>query len=76
MNNDNVWIVIVLLVLIVGLSNLLMFLAARGFQGGGDFRHWKQAFGSLRKPFKQEDDQLDELHRRVGSLPKDDSNKD
>ena len=77
MNTDRVWIVIVLLVGIVGLSNLMMFLAVRGMRGGDGAGDWKRMLGAFRSPFKQEDNQLDELRRRVDRLPKDDdTNKD
>jgi hypothetical protein len=67
MNTDNVWIVVLLVIGIVGLSNLAMFAMVRSSRGM-NFDWFKNIRGSLNQPFKSEDDSLDELHKRVGEL--------
>ena len=71
MNSDNVWIVILLVIGIVGLSNLAMFAMVRGSRGM-NFDWFKNMRGSINQPFKKEDDSLDELRQRVGELEKSD----
>jgi hypothetical protein len=67
MNTDNVWIVVLLVIGIVGLSNLAMFAMVRGSRGM-NFDWFKNMRGSINQPFKTEDDALDELRQRVGEL--------
>ena len=67
MNTDNVWIVVVLVIGIVALSNLAMFAMVRGSRGM-KFDWFKNMRGSINQPFKAEDDSLDELRKRVGEL--------
>ena len=67
MNTDNVWIVVLLVIGIVGLSNLAMFAMVRGSRGI-KFDWFKNIRGSIDQPFKSEDDSLDELRKRVGEL--------
>jgi len=67
MNTDNVWIVILLVIGIVGLSNLVMFAMVRRSRGT-NFDWFKNMRGSVNQPFKSEDDSLDELRKRVGEL--------
>jgi hypothetical protein len=67
MNTDNVWIVVLLVIGIVGLSNLAMFAMVRSSRGM-NFDWFKNMRGSISQPFKSEDDSLDELHKQVGKL--------
>ena len=67
MNTDNVWIVVLLVIGIVVLSNLAMFALVRGSRGM-NFDWFKNMRGSINQPFKSEDDSLDELRQRVGEL--------
>jgi len=72
MNTDNVWIVVLLVLGIVGLSNLAMFAMVRGSRGM-NFDWFKNMRGSINQPFKTEDDSLGELRKKVGELKKSDS---
>lgn len=66
MNTDNAWIVVLLVIGIVILTNLAMFALVRGFRGtGADW--FKNMRGSFDQTFK-EDESLDELHKRVEDL--------
>ena len=67
MNTDNVWIVVLLVIGIVALSNLAMFAMVRGSRGM-KFDWFKSMRGSVNQPFKSEDDSLDELRKRVEEL--------
>ena len=67
MNTDNVWIVVLLVIGIVALSNLAMFAMVRSSRGM-NFDWFKNMRGSVNQPFKSEDDSLDELRKRVGEL--------
>jgi hypothetical protein len=67
MNTDNVWIVVLLVIGIVGLSNLAMFAMVRSSRGA-NFDWFKNMRGSINQPFKSEDDSLDELRKKVGEL--------
>jgi len=69
MNTDNVYIVVLLVIGIVLLSNLAMFAMVRGSRGM-NFDWFKNMRGSINQPFKKEDDSLDELRQRVGELDK------
>ena len=66
-NTDNVFLVILLVLGIVILANLAMFAMVRGSRGM-NFDWFKNMRGSVGQPFKQEDDALDELHRKVKEL--------
>jgi len=66
-NTDNVWIVVLLVIGIVFLSNLVMFAMVRGSRGL-NFDWFKNMGGSINQPFKSEDDSLDELRKKVGEL--------
>ena len=69
MNTDNVYLVILLVIGIVVLSNLAMFALVRGWRG--DNSEWfKNMRGSANRTFKN-DETLDELHKRVEALKKD-----
>jgi hypothetical protein len=66
MNKENVYLVILLVVGIVVLSNLAMFAVVRGWR---EFPlDWFKRGGSFNQPFKSEDSSLDELRQRVESL--------
>jgi hypothetical protein len=67
MNTDNVYIVILLVIGIVVLSNLVMFAMVRGSRGI-NLDWFKSMGGSLNRPFKKEDDALDDLRQRVDGL--------
>jgi hypothetical protein len=67
MNTDKVYIVILLVIGIVVLSNLAMFAMVRGSKGM-HFDWFKNIRGSIDQPFKAEDDSLGELRQRVGEL--------
>jgi hypothetical protein len=67
MNSDNVWIVVLLVIGIVGLSNLAMFAMVRGSRGM-NFDWFKNMRGSINQPFKAEEDSLEELRQKVGEL--------
>ena len=71
MNPDNVTIVVWLVIGIVVLSNLAMFAMVRGSRGM-NFDWFKNMRGSMNRPFKTEDDSLDELRQRVEGLEKPD----
>jgi len=67
MNTDNVWIVVLLVIGIVVLSNLAMFAMVRSSRGM-NFDWFKHMRGSINQPFKTEDDSLDELRNKVREL--------
>jgi len=67
MNTDNVYIVILLVLGIVVLSNLFMFVLVRGSRGM-KFDWFKNTGNTLSQPFKKTDDELGELRQRVGEL--------
>ena len=73
MNKDNVYIVVLLVIGIVVLSNLAMFAMVRSLRGT-NFNWFKDVRGSLDQPFKKDADSLDELRQRVGALKNDDEN--
>jgi hypothetical protein len=65
-DNNNLWIVAVIFIVVVIGANLLMLGKARGMRGfkGKDFFN----FGNATKPWKKEEDNLHELHQRVQDL--------
>lgn len=65
---DNVWIVILILVLIVGGSNLLMIGMARGSKNVkfDAFRNMRDSAN----PWKKEDEGFEELNQKVRDLTK------
>ena len=71
MNTDNVYIVILLVLGIVVLSNLFMFVLVRGSRGM-KFDWFKNTGDTLSQPFKKTDDELGELRERVGELSEQD----
>lgn len=69
MNKENVYLVILLVVGIVVLSNLAMFAMVRGWR---EFPlNWFKRGGSFSQPFKSEDSSLSELRQRVEGLARD-----
>ena len=71
MNTDNVWIVVLLVLGIVVLSNLFMFALVRGSRGM-KFDWFKDTGNTLSQPFKKANDELGELRQRVGELSEQD----
>ncbi len=67
MNTDKVYIVILLVIGIVVLSNLVMFAMVRGSKSM-KFDWFKNTGNTLNQPFKKTDDELGELRQRVGEL--------
>lgn len=67
MNTDNVYIVILLVIGIVVLSNLFMFALVRGSKSM-KFDWFKNTGDTFSQPFKKSDDELDELRQRVGKF--------
>ncbi len=69
MNTDNVWIVIVLLVVILVGSNVIMFGIVRGWSGGKG--NWfKNTTDKFTQPWSKEDKDWNELSKRVRDLKK------
>lgn len=68
MNTDRVYIVILLVIGIIVLSNLMMLAVVRAFRGV-KFDWFCKTKGNLSQPFNYEDKSLDELRRRVEDLP-------
>jgi hypothetical protein len=71
MNTDKVLIVVLLVIGIVAFANLAMFAMVRSSRGM-KFDWFKDMRGTLSRPFKSEDDSLNELRQRVGELQKSD----
>ena len=67
MNTDNVYLVILLVIGIVVLSNLAMFAMVRGSKST-KFDWFKTTGDTLSQPFKKADDALSELRQRVEEL--------
>ncbi len=68
MNTENVWIVVVLLVVILVGSNLFMFAIVRGWSRGNGW--FKGASDKFTQPWGKEDKDWDELSQRVRELEK------
>jgi len=67
MNTDNVWIVVILVIVILIGSNALMFAMVRGARGGG--MNWFKSFSdNASKPWGKEDKDWSELSQRVHEL--------
>jgi hypothetical protein len=73
MNTDNVYIVILLVLGIVVLSNLAMFAMVRGSRDI-NLDWFKNTGNTLSQPFKKTDDELDKLRQRVGELEDEEKN--
>ena len=72
MNTDKVYIVILLVIGIVVLSNLAMFAMVRGSRSM-KFDWFKNTGNTLSQPFKKADDDLGELRQKVGELENSDN---
>ena len=66
MNEDNVYLVILLVIGIVVLSNVAMFAMVRGSKSMKF--DWFKSRNTFTEPFKQADDELGELRKRVEGL--------
>lgn len=73
MHPENIWIVIVLLVVILAGSNLVMFAIARGWMPR---RGEKGFFQNFSQPWKAQNDQLKELSERVKRLEEREKSKE
>lgn len=71
MHPENIWIVIVLLVVILVFSNLVMFALVRGWTPRKGEKGFLQGFT---QPWKAQDDKLKELSERVKELDAGDKN--
>lgn len=70
MNTENVWIVILLLVIILLGSNAVVFGIVRGWSGGKS--NWfKNTTDKFTQPWGAEDKDWNELSQRVRALKKD-----
>lgn len=67
MNTDNVYLVILIALGIIVLSNLVMFFSVRSYRNS-KFDWFNIGNNSANKPFKYNDEALDELHQRVKGL--------
>jgi hypothetical protein len=63
MNTENVWIVIVLLVLILGGANGMVYVMLRGMRKGGGEIKWLS-----KNPWQEKGNEMTELHKRVQAL--------
>ena len=70
----NTYLVILLIIAIIVLSNLLMFAAVRGSKGM-KIDWLNNTKDGLSQPFLKEGDQLNELRKRVGDLSQPDEKK-
>ena len=75
MNPDRAWIAFLLVIVIVVISNALMFAIARGTKGI-NLSGWKDAWDITRRTYSGDRDGLDELRQRVHSLRKDEAPQD
>ena len=66
MNPDRIWIVLVIMVVVIGGANLVMFAMARSF--GRSNIHFFKNFSDAAGPWKKEDEGLKELNDRVNKL--------
>ena len=66
MNKDNVYIVILLVIGIVMLSNVAMFAMVRGSKSMKF--DWFKTRNTFTEPFKKADDEMSELRKRVDGL--------
>lgn len=71
MRPENIWIVIVLLIIILVFSNLVMFALVRGWAPRKGEKNFLQGFT---QPWKAQDDKLKELSERVKELDAGDKN--
>lgn len=77
MNIERAALVIILTLLVVGLFNLSIYLAFRRDQSsGGMVEMFRRASQRARDPWRDEDDALNELSRRVKALRTHDGEED
>ena len=62
------WIGLIFLAVLI-VPNVIAFLWANGARNN-DSKFWTGLQSSMRRPYKKEDDSLDELHRRVEEIAK------
>ena len=74
MNTDNVYIVVLLVLGIVVLSNVAMFALVRGSKNAKF--DWFKTVNTFTEPFKKSGSELDELRQRVGNLQGENKNDD
>ncbi len=67
MNTENMWIVIVLLVLILGGANGMMYVMLRGLSKGGGEMKWLPKKEHL-TPWQEKGNEMTELRKRVQAL--------
>lgn len=67
MKTENMWIVIVLLIVIMGGANAMMYLMLRGFSKGGGEMKWLPKKEHL-TPWQEKDNEMSELRKRVQEL--------
>ena len=65
----NIYLVILIIIAIVVLSNAMMFAAVRGFRGT-EFNWFNKSKNDLSQPFQNENAELNELRQRVKDLEK------
>ena len=75
MNKDNVYLVILLVIGIVLLSNLAMFALVRGSKNI-KFDWFKNSGNTFTQPFKKEGEELGELRKRVEGLENSEEKRD
>ncbi len=76
MNPEKVWIVIVLLIVILGVSNLAMYGLVRGWMPRKGQKDVIQHLTDFSKPLKKENDRFKELNERVKALQNDPQDED
>jgi len=74
MNTERVYIVIILVIAIVVLSNVVMFAVVRGMRGV-NFHWFSRSKDAIHRPFRYEDESLEELRRRVQGLSEEQDSK-
>ena len=72
MHPEKVWIVIVLVIAILAVSNLAMFAVVRGWTSQGKKGRIEDSFTQLPKSVREQSENLKELSERVKGLNKDD----
>ena len=61
------YLIAIIAIIVIILVNLIAFLGLRGMRGTRI--NWlSMTRDGIKKPFKKEEDQLNELHKRVGEL--------
>ncbi len=67
MNTENMWIVILLLILIMGGANAGMYFALKGLAKKGDGFKWLPPQDQI-TPWKNKDNEMSELRKRMQEL--------